>query len=175
MARTGTAEIRINTRTLRIGHEVYPLANISRVRTVKLTYRKTALTTVGNIVLALLVGAVVAVVVTQSGVTEAEQAGTVVLALVALRLVYLMIVLVRRLLRRPVYSLIIETAGTQFTALSSHDRRAIHDIADVVVDAIENQPEHERVIHVGDVIFGDKIGGHQINQGGTGNTMNVNR
>lgn len=174
MARTGTAEIRINRRTLRIGHEVYPLANISRVQTVRLTYRKTPGQAVAGIAVALLVGAVAAAVTAAAAGSGAgaEQAGAVVLALVALRVAYLVIVLIRRLLRRPVFSLLIETSGTQFTALASHDRRTVHEIADLVVGAIENPPGHEIVRHVHNVF--NRVEGNQFNQSGSGNTLNVN-
>jgi hypothetical protein len=173
MARTGTAEIRINRRTLRIGHEVYPLANISRVQTVQLSYAKTPAQALTGIVVMLLVGAVAAAVVSNAGVTVAQQAATVVLALVGLRLLYLVVVLVRRLLRRPVFCLLVEASGTQFTALSSHDRRVVHEIADLVVGAIENPPSHEIVRHVHNVF--NRVEGDQFNQSGSGNAMNVNR
>ncbi len=39
MTKEKLGEIRINRRTLRIGHQVYPLANISRVQTLREAWR----------------------------------------------------------------------------------------------------------------------------------------
>lgn len=174
MAKKGTAEIRINRRTLRIAHEVYPLANISRVRSVQIVYRKTAWHALGSIVVTLVVVAVGWSLLRATGPTDSEELAQLLLVIAGLYLTYLLAVLVHRLLRRPIFSLMIETAGTQFTLLSSHELSTIRLIEDAVVDAIENPPEQERILHVGDVIVGDKFGGSKIQQSGIGNTFNAN-
>jgi hypothetical protein len=176
MARTGTAEIRLNRRTIRIGHEVYPLANISRVQTVQIRYKKNVFQPIRGLIIALFAAVVLGAVVTAAEVEQADQIVGAIVALAALRVVYLLGVLIYRLLRRPIYSLAIETAGTQFTLLSSHDQGTIHMIENEVVNAIENPPESERVLHVGDVFVGDKVSGNKnIQSGGVGNTINAHR
>ena len=58
--------------------------------------------------------------------------------------VYHLVLLIYRLLfRKRRYTLVIETAGTQYAALSGTDREEIEWVARVIVDAIENPPPHE--------------------------------
>lgn len=175
MAQTGTAEIRINKRTVRIGHEVYPLANISRLQTVQLHYgkKKSTFQPVKEMAAVLVFAIAAAVAVTMSGIPQAEQIMRWIVIVTALCVAYLLIVFVHRMLRRPIYSLAIETAGTQFTLLSSHDLGTVRMIEREVVNAIENPPNYEKVFQVGDIILGDKIGRDKISQSGYGNTMNA--
>lgn len=176
MANTITTEIRINKRTVRIGHEVYSLANISRMQTVRLGYTKkqSLFKPVKDMIGALFFVVVASVILTASGVDKAQQIKEWIYLLGALYVVYLLILLIYRLFRRPIYVLLIETAGTQFTLLGSYDQGTVRMIENEVVDAIENPPVEEKILHVGDVILGDKIG-RQIRQDGFGNVMNVNR
>ncbi|WP_066360994.1 DUF6232 family protein [Herbidospora mongoliensis] len=161
MAKKRVGEIRISKRIVRIGHEVYPLANISRVQTLRIVYKGRLATfhPLGEIIVwaALMAGASYAV---QEVLPEAREYLPIAMAVAAIRLTWLLLVLLYRLvLRRTKYALMIETAGTQFTALSGTDLDEIHRIEGLVVGAIEDPPDHEQVIHVhGDLVAGDKIG-----------------
>ena len=76
---------------------------------------------------------------------------------------YLLFVLFYRLLiRRPRFTLVIETAGTQYAALSGTDHNEIHRIKGEIVSAIEDPPAHERIVQVsGDLVIGEKVGGNK--------------
>jgi hypothetical protein len=92
----------------------------------------------------------------------------VILAAAGLWIALLFVIMLFRLVKRPLYALTIETAGTQYTALSSYDRNAIHMLENEVVAAIENPPERERILQINNVVKGN-----QYLQGGSNNTMNV--
>ncbi|MFI6921837.1 DUF6232 family protein [Nonomuraea spiralis] len=190
MAKEHIGEIRISKRTVRIGHEVYPLANISRVQTLRLVWsgKYATLYPLRQIaVLVLLVGAVVVAarmvlprldLDADLDIEEAaRQFAMGVFILGGIRLAYLLFVLFYRLLvRRTRYALVIETAGTQYTALSGTDNHEIHRIKGEIVGAIEDPPSGDRIIQVhGDLVAGDKVGGDQYKQGGRDNRMTFNR
>lgn len=105
-----------------------------------------------------------------------QQFATVAAILIGVRMAYLLLVLFYRLrIRRSRYALVIETAGTQCTALSGTDRDEIHRIEDEIVNAIEDPPDHERIVHVGgDLVIGDKVGRDKYQQSGTDNRMAFN-
>ncbi|WP_219464504.1 DUF6232 family protein [Nonomuraea rhizosphaerae] len=192
MAKEHIGEIRITPRTVRIGHEVYPLANISRVQTLRLIWggKYATLYPLRQIATLLLVAGVVFVAASivlpelnlhpGFDVENAAQRFTMgAFVLAAIRLAYLLVVLLHRLLiRRTRYALMIEASGTQYTALTGTDRDEIHRLKGKIVDAIEDPPEQETVIHVhGDLVAGDKVsGGIQYKQqGGRDSNMTFNR
>jgi hypothetical protein len=186
MDRKQIGEIRLNKRTIRIGHQVYPLANISRVQTVRLPWRGKYTTYYplrGIMVLLLVIGALVAATVAavprleldSDGQQLARQITAIVTALAAIRIVYLLLVLFYRInIRKQYYAMIIETAGTQDTALTGTNRDEIHRIESEIVAAIEDPPSQERVLHIsGDVVLGGKTDarGAQGVQVGGGNAQ----
>jgi hypothetical protein len=188
MAKEQVGEIRINKRIVQIGHQVYPLANISRVQTLRLvwggrlgTFYPLRTITILLVVVGAIVYAAVGVLPNLDVQTDfdVEQvgrqlaAGAVVLA--AVWIAYLLVVLFYRLLvRRPRYKLTLETAGTQYTALTGTDRHEIHEIAGEIVAAIEDPPSRERIVQVsGDVVMGDKVGRDKYQQVGTGSRMTL--
>ncbi|WP_370021366.1 DUF6232 family protein [Planotetraspora sp. GP83] len=190
MAKEQVGEIRISKRIVRIGHEVYPLANISRVQTLRVVWggKLSTFYPLREIAfLVVVVGAIIAaavVVVPELDINAdfnveeaARQFATVAAILAAIRVTYLLFVLLYRLLiRRTRYALVIETAGTQFAALSGTAQDEIHRIEGEIVSAIEDPPSHERVLHVsGDLVIGEKIGRDKYEQGGTGNRMTLNK
>lgn len=190
MAKEHIGEIRISRRTVRIGHEVYPLANISRVQTLKLVWsgKYATLHPLGQMAaVVLLVGAVAVaalMVLPELGLDAdfdieeaARQFALGVFVLGGIRMTYLLFVLFYRLLiRRTRYALIIETAGTQYTALTGTDNHEIHRIKGEIVGAIEDPPSSDRIIQVhGDLVAGDKVGRDQYKQGGRDNRMTFNR
>ncbi|RST07574.1 hypothetical protein E2C00_16865 [Streptomyces sp. WAC05374] len=169
--RKRVGEIRISERTVRIGHEVYPLANISRVRTLRLVPGGRRATFYPLREIGTLVGAAVVVAVMLD--TAPARLGLAFMAhdtarrcvaaaavLAAARVAWLLAVVGHRLLlRRPRYALLLETSGDPRTVLTGTDRGAIHRVQHEIVDAIDNPPEQQRSVHVGgDLVMGDKVG-----------------
>lgn len=187
MAKEKVGEIRINKRTVRIGDQVYPLATISRVQTVRLVWvgRSATLYPLREIaVLLLVVGVIVEATMAIPKLhlkanfdvnNTARLVAVGAVLLVGVRISYMLLVLFYRLLiRRKLYALLVETAGTQYTALSGTDFYEIDRIAGEIVAAIEDPPHQERVVHIsGDVVIGDKVGRDKHQQVGAGNTMPV--
>lgn len=180
MARQQVGEIRINPRTVRIGHQVYPLANISRVQTVRVTWagRRATSYPVKVIVILAVVFAVVAGAILVGvpaldlgGDELTTQALTGAAAVFGVPVAYLLLLfLFRVLFRRRHYALLLETAGTQYAALSGTDRKELHRIEGEIVGAIENPPDRERVVH----LHGDLVVGNQFKQTGADSRLTVN-
>ncbi|WP_214107757.1 DUF6232 family protein [Acrocarpospora catenulata] len=171
MAKEKVGQIRISKRVVQIGHQVYPLANISRVQSLRVVWAGKLATFYPLqqiVMIVVLAGAVVGGLLAVApnldlgggwDVEEvARQVAAVVAAVSGLRVCYLLLVLLyRMLLRRRQYALVLETAGTQFTALSGTDQHEIHRIKNEIVGAIEDPPEYERTIEVhGDLVLGDQ-------------------
>jgi hypothetical protein len=189
MAKKQVGEIRISKRVVQLGSQVYPLANISRVQTVRLVWggRRATFYPLKRLIV---VAIVVAAIVGAAGVIApnldldtdvdvedvARQVATIAAVIGGAWAAYLLVLFGYRLLfRRQWYALIIEASGTQYTALSGTDPIEIHRLKGEIVGAIEDPPSVERVVHVtGDVVFGDKVsGGVQNKQSGTDNRMFV--
>lgn len=181
MANERVGEIWINTRTVRIGHQVYPLANISRVQTVRVVWAGRSSTfypikeiTVLVVLFAALASAAVALL-PKIGIVEertARQVAMVVAVLFGVRVAYLVgLFLYRLLFRRKRYALLVETAGTQYTALSGTDRAEVHRIEGEIVGAIENPPVREYSVQ----IHGDMVLGNQYKQNGSDSRMTINK
>ncbi|WP_062431075.1 DUF6232 family protein [Herbidospora daliensis] len=145
MAKKRVGEIRISKRIVRIAHEVYPLANISRVRTMRVVYkgRLSTFYPLGQLVVVAALAAA-ASFVAEEVLPEAREYLPTVLAvagvwggLLALWFLY------RLIFRRTRYSLVIETAGTQYTALWGTDLDELRHIEGLIVAAIEDPPATE--------------------------------
>jgi hypothetical protein len=178
MARQQVGEIRINPRTVRIGHQVYPLANISRVQTVQVTWAGKRATSYPAkklavwVVLYAVVAGVILVGVPALDVGDDEMTTQLLIgasALFGLRIGYLLLLLIYRLLRSKHYALLLETAGTQYAALSGSDQGELHRIEREIVGAIERPPTQERVVH----LHGDLVVGDQFKQTGADSRMTV--
>jgi hypothetical protein len=172
MTRASVGEIQITKRTVRIGYQVYPLANIARVQTRKITSRRRAPAVqlaVTAVLMFLLVGL--------WWLTKFSMVFLVVPGLLGLRILYLVVTLLR--LGKPQYVLVIETGGTEYTALSGADPHEIDRIREEIANAMETPPNEERLLLVGgDIVVGDKIGGDKIGgdmhmQSGHHNTFTV--
>lgn len=171
MAKTETAVVRINKRTLRIGGQVYPLGQISRVQTMYFHPPKNrAWSKFFKAAAGLVVAAVVALCLAGSLAGNHPSLPTVIALAAFGWLAILVAMLVYRLVNKPktLYGLTVETSGTQYTALSSYDLSAIQYLEGEVVAAIEDPPESERVLQIHNVVTGN-----QYNQSGQGSTMNV--
>ncbi|MFI7412194.1 DUF6232 family protein [Streptomyces sp. NPDC049627] len=181
MAKERVGHIVISKRVVQIGHEVYPLANISRVQTLRVRWggKYATLYPLRQIsAIVVVVGVVVGAAVLvpprlPSGVDPdieemARRFATLLSAVAGVVVAYWLVVLLYRLfIRRRHYALVIETAGTQYTALSGSDYAEIHRIRNVIVGAIENPPDQATSVQVhGDVVMGD-----QRKQVGSGNRM----
>jgi len=156
MARAPVGEIRITKRTVRIGNQVYPLVNIARVQTRKITSRRRA-PALRLAATAMLVFLLVGLWLLIKAVTVAFLA---VVAPLALWFLYLLVTLLHDLGKRPQYVLVIETGGTEYTSLSGADPHEIDRIREEIANAMETPPNEERLLLVGgDIVVGDKIGG----------------
>jgi len=186
MGKKRVGEIVISRRVVQIGHEIYPLANISRVQTLQV-YWSGKLATLyplrRMIIVVIAAGAVVAaarlvpsrlpVDVDPDIEHIARQFATLVAVLAGVRVAFLLVILIYRLLfRRRHYALVIETSGTQYTALSGRDFGEIQRIKNIIVDAIENPPLQATRVEVrGDLVMGDKADRNMYKQDGSGNRM----
>ncbi|MFE0514390.1 DUF6232 family protein [Streptomyces sp. NPDC058964] len=181
MAKKRVGHITISRRVVQIGHEAYPLANISRVQTLRIRWAG-KLATLHPIqqILPLIILIVAAVMIPPRLPSEVdpdtariarEAADIVIVAGSAGVVILLTLLLYRLFFRRIRYALMIETAGTQYTALMGADLNEIQRIKGIIVDAIEDPPFE--AIHVdvrGDVVMGDKAD-QQYKQTGSGNRM----
>lgn len=181
MAKKRVGHITISRRVVQIGHEAYPLANISRMQTLRIR-RAGKLTTFHSLqqIGSLAVLAVAAVVIPPRLPSELDPdaaeivrgvADIVVVVAGVGAAVLLAFLLYRLFFQRSRYALMIETSGTQYTALMGTDPNEIHRIKGIIVNAIEDPPIE--AVHVdvrGDVVMGDKAD-RQYKQTGSGNRM----
>jgi hypothetical protein len=181
MAKERVGHIVISKRVVQIGHEVYPLANISRVQTLQVRWggKYATLYPLRQIIsIVVVAGAIVGAAVlvpprlppsVDSDIEEiARQFAGIVSVVAGVVVAYWLAVLLYRLfIRRRRYALVIETAGTQYTALSGTDYSEIHRIRNVIVEAIENPPPQATTVQV----HGDVVMGNQHKQTGSGNRM----
>jgi hypothetical protein len=153
-----------------IGPEAYPLQNIARATTLKLVPNR--LRAFGRFAvqvilwLALGAGAMYALNSTEGDVDRdalAQLASYVVIALVVISTIGL----VRRLLGRTYYSMVIETSGTPRTALTSTDKNLVMKIVRQTMEAINN-PAAKFHEHVTNINYGN-----QIYQPGSHNTARM--
>lgn len=148
------AEIRINTRTVRIGHQVYSLANISDVRTVPVGYAGKYGTYYPLREIAVLLVAAAALALALDGAAE-----VVLVTVAAARVAYLLGVLVhRRYVRREWSTLVIETAGVRYPVLSGTDPGQLDVFAGLIMRAVEDPPSTERILRSrGEVVVGQPV------------------
>jgi hypothetical protein len=178
MVERRVGSISINRRTIRIGHQVYPLSHISRVQTVEVipAGKRATFHPFGEMVgLTLFIFTAMAAIrrvlpeleLASSGKDFVRRLVTIAVLIAVIRIVYLLcVVLYRLLIRRPRYVLMLETAGSQLAALSGPDPVEIERIEDEIVGAIEDPPINERIVNVrGDVVLGDKVGRDKYQQG----------
>jgi hypothetical protein len=166
-------DIRVSHRVLWVADEAYPLQNIARARTAKLVPKRAGAVVRLVVVVLLWVGLAVAgrPALTAARVPRATRdlvlgyASTGLVVLVAVCAIWMVVVV----LRRPLYALVIETAGTPFTAVVSPDRDLISRLVHSIMDAIDN-PAAE---------FGYRIenyyGGNHVKQFGDNNVGVMNR
>ena len=181
MAKKRVGHIIISRRVVQIGHKAYPLANISRVQILPVQWAGRLATSqplrpIASLV-ALLAAAVLIPPRLPSGtepdvVDTVRQAAEAVIPVAAIGVAALSAVLLHRaFFRRKRYALVIETAGTQYSALMGTDFDEIQRIKTIIVDAIEDPPVEALHVDVrGDLVMGDKAD-TQYKQTGSGNHM----
>ncbi len=165
MARSAVHLIHVRPRMMRVGHQFYPLAQISRVQNTYFDVKNPF--SGGHVLLALVAGAlfVAGVVASASGSRSAGTSGAGGV-LCVLALVGLVAVLIHGSSSRTrYYAVVIETSGNQSTQLSGPVEHEITALTHAVVDAIENPPTSERVIQVGDNVFVNNSAGVQVGNG----------
>lgn len=167
MSEDRVGEIRISRRLLRIGSQVYPLANIGRVQTLWLEWGRNNIATFREFVGLMLVIGVIVFVLPMLGF-GASVSGLTVIAIIVAGVV----VLYRLVTRQRRFALFIETTGGQVATLAAKAEPEIRRLEYAVVEAIENPPNQEQVIQIrGDIVMGDKIGRDKYQQGGSGNRI----
>ncbi|QNP72584.1 hypothetical protein IAG44_26260 [Streptomyces roseirectus] len=149
-----------------VGAEAYPLHNIARATTVRIRPRRMA--ALGQFLAYALLLVVVSGVITEAarhGELNNADSGAVTDLVLLLDAVIGGILVIRlvSVLVTPVYhALVIETAGTPYTALVSTDKTIVSRLVFQIMDAIDN-PEAEFQVSVENYHIGDKInmvGGH---------------
>jgi hypothetical protein len=171
--RLGTENVAINTRTLRIGGQVYQLRNLARVQIVRAPEPADA--GKGSKGLAWLAGIGVLFLVSIVGFSVSQSAGIAPLSLFSGIAAGLVTYIATKKKYPPRYALVLETTGNPVTALVSPDYQQLRNLSDIIVQAIEDPPESERVVHVQNVLFDNRVDqvGDRFTVGGTGNIGKV--
>ena len=156
-------QVGVSRRILWIGAEAYPLHNIARAQTIKLLPKHGAawVRYVRAVVLSVLLGVVAAVAINNAESLQADSEARSGLLQLALAVVSVLIVvstirLIRALMARTLYALVIETAGTPRTALVTFDESMVTNLVHRIMDAINN-PQAEFQTQVNNLHLGDKI------------------
>ncbi|WP_406445065.1 DUF6232 family protein [Streptomyces sp. NBC_01613] len=171
MAKSEVIDVRVSRRVLWVGAEAYPLHNIARATTIRIEPDRMA--AVGRflkslLILAILTVAAVAVIGRvdwPSGSGQDALRGVVVFAVVMVAVFAAQ--LLKVLMTRTYYALVIETSGTPRAVLVSTDAREVGGLVLGIMDAISNPHAEFRtqIITYNSTHIGDKI--NQI--GGIGN------
>lgn len=142
MSKRKFIDVRVSRRILWVGAEAYPLRNVARARTVKLTPKRGP--AVGR-----LIAAVVLWIVLEAAGSAALRAARAPAPLRATLISYLEIGsvvfvalsavgLLVALGRRTLYALVIETAGAPFAAVINPDRNLVGWLVYQIMESIEN-------------------------------------
>ena len=156
--------VQVDQGILWVGSEAYPLRNIARVQPVKLVpNRKAALRgyLIAVVFCVLLIVAAAAAARAASRVSSAQGYNALhgvadgAFALAAVLAVISTILLIRRLLRRTAYALVIETAGTPRTALVTYDENLVFHLVRRITAAISNPQDQwrERVPVINNYVY----------------------
>ena len=160
-SRPGERDVYVTPRTIRIGYEVYPLHNISRVsvHTVEWAERPPAKEVVPPLVV--LGIAVLLIIATASSRSAANSSQGLFVFAAAVALLWLLVVMARKRFRT---ALVIESSGGQATALVGRSAESVHHLESIVLAAIEEPPTQTQHFHIGDIVRGDKIQGNKYQQ-----------
>jgi Family of unknown function (DUF6232) len=162
-----TIEVQVSQRILWVGGEAYPLQNIARAQTIKLVPKRAA--AFGRFLIAIIVwillgvAGIVAINNAQS-VDVDPNVRTAVVVVVSVLVLVSTIRLLRVLMERTLYALVIETAGSPRTALVTPDGNQVTNLVRAIMNAINN-PQAEFRTLVQNIHRGDKIqqfGSHSV-------------
>jgi hypothetical protein len=154
MSPFGSAQVVINTRTLRIGGQTYSLGNVARVQVVKLA--KPPRAGKGNVKLAVLAGfgAYIFDAIIASSVGLGAIGGAVGLILAIGLGIFIYQKTTEPYIQR--YALMLETTGNPRISLVSESEADLEKISVPIIEAMENPPETEQIYTVNNVISGDQ-------------------
>lgn len=173
--KTETIEVGVHQRVLWIGAEAYPLRNIARVSTADVVHRKGAAVArfIGYSLFWVVLGVIALVVLFVTGVLQTDDQSDLAIkvagGLVGLLILIRLVVLLSLLLRRGLWALIIETAGTSHRAVISADKHLINTLVREIVTAI-NDPSASFSHTINNIVTGD-----QYNQYGRNSTGKVSQ
>ncbi|SES39250.1 DUF6232 family protein [Actinokineospora terrae] len=159
-----TGEIRIANGILWIGSEAYPLRNISHVGSRWIDPQPIKRKAVKDFVVRTLICLVVAGVVATASTPAAVLVALGGLALLIWRLSV-------ALGLRPIYGLVLNTAGVQQDAIWSYEEDEIMKLIAATTEAIGNPDTAPRILNVHNVVAGDVI--QQYGSDNTGKQVNV--
>ncbi|MFD6423456.1 DUF6232 family protein [Streptomyces sp. NPDC060198] len=148
-------QVTVSRRVLWVGAEAYPLQNIARAQAAmyKPAYADAVASFVRRIVLLALTAGVWFWIV---NLTDSKALRTLSLFMTGLLLAASVIRLVRVLLRKTFYALIIETAGSPQTALVSWSLDEVYRLVHMIMDAIDD-PNASFSLQVENLHVGDRI------------------
>jgi hypothetical protein len=151
-----TNTITITGHLVRIGPESYPLANISRLQKHRMVWQRYAWTNGYRKAAYAFLAACVLLLLNESAFDGDSGVRAVAFVLILAAIGMVVFTLANRQLR---LTLVIETAGSQATAVSSAVDAPIHHLEHEVLTAIENPPAEPRTVAIGgDLVIGDKVG-----------------
>jgi MYXO-CTERM domain-containing protein len=163
MTKKRLTEVVVRSRTLQLDYQTYPLANIARIQAGRLRIKRGTSTWevgvgIGSILLVL------------SGLLAWASTGTAsgaALLMIAVGLLALGGLLAHRYYRRRGdHVLSVEAAGGYSTQIFSRDAEPIKELEKRLVEAIEDPPNREQVIQVGNNVYINKT--QSVNVGGGG-------
>jgi hypothetical protein len=166
-------QVRVSQRVLWVGKAAYPLQSIVRAETMKLARKRgAALGGCLKMVIVWWLLGIVAEVGISSAVGSPSSGSNILLGLTSfVVLILIAISTIRMLLAffgRPLYALVIETAGTPRAEVISTDENQVVELVYQITDAIDN-PQAEFQIQVETLHIGDKI--HQFGNQNVGKVV----
>ena len=163
---TGSMQIVINHRTLRVGRQAYSLNTIARVQVRPVPRPADAGKGNSGLGCAVAIGVLVLMGIIAAA-AQSTALGTIgfLLAIAAGIIAYVK----SKKSYTPLYMLMLETNGSPMAALVSPDQENLEWVAERVVEAIESPPETEKSFTVQNVSIGDNYtmtGNHNIGRMG---------
>lgn len=145
-----SGKIKIENGVLRVGSEVYPLRTISHVGSRWIDPRPIKAGAVKNFIVRTLLCLVVAGIV-----GSASTAGGVLVFLGGMALLIWRLVVALQL--RPLYGLVLNTAGVQHDAIWSFEESEIQELVEAITDALGHPDTASTIINLNHVASGDII------------------
>jgi hypothetical protein len=150
--------VEVRRHTMSIAGQIYQLRNIARVQNLTLTPDRTHILgkLFGRGVVAVVALVIFNAIVGQ-GMGLSSGSLTVLNAIAVIVLGGFAIKYLVAASRKPWYILLMETTGSPFGVLYSKQSSQIDKLVSLIWDAMENPPTSPRLMHIGDVVMGDKL------------------